>query len=115
MIGIFQAIAGFAAILENDFYVVGRNYAFEIDVTAWGWIHLVLGIVVFIAGWGVLVGRTWARVVGITLAVLCAIANFLFIPYYPVWSLLIIALSVFVIYALAVYGTREAEQIGLTS
>jgi hypothetical protein len=109
-IGIFQAIMGFAAIIENEFYVVARNYAYEVDVTAWGWIHLILGIVIGIAGWGVMVGALWARIVGITLAVLSAIANFFFIPYYPVWSLLIIALDVFVIWALCVYGRKEADR-----
>jgi hypothetical protein len=106
MIGVFQALAGLAAIFENEFYVQARNYLYEVDVTAWGWIHLILGVIVALAGFGVLSGATWARVVGITLAVLSAIANFLFIPYYPFWSLLIIALNVFVIWALAVHGGR---------
>ena len=113
MIGIFHAITGLAAIIENTFYVVGREYAFEVDVTVWGWIHLVLGVVLFFAGWAVLSGRIWARVLGITLAVLSAVANFLFIPYYPFWSILIIALNVFVIWGLSVYGRREAEEIGM--
>jgi hypothetical protein len=81
-----------------------RNYLFKFDVTTWGWIHLILGIIVALAGWGLLSGRTWARVVGITLAVLSAIANFLWLPYYPLWSLLIIALDVLVIWALAAHG-----------
>jgi hypothetical protein len=106
MAGIWQALAGLIAIFNNEFYVATRNYLFEFDATAWGWIHLILGIIVALAGWGLLSGRTWARVVGITVAVLSAIANFAFIPYYPFWSLLIIALDVFVIWALAVYGGR---------
>jgi hypothetical protein len=106
MTGVFQALAGLIAIFQNEFYVQTRNYLFKFDVTTWGWIHLIVGIVVALAGWGLLSGRTWARVVGITLAVLSAVANFLFIPYYPFWSLLIIALDVFVIWALAVYGGR---------
>ena len=69
-----------------------------------GWIHLVLGIVVALAGVGLLAGRAWARGVGITLAVLSAIANFLFIPHHPVWALLVIALDVVVIWALATHG-----------
>jgi hypothetical protein len=63
-----------------------------------------VGLVVAFAGWGLLSGRTWARVVGITLAVLSAIANFLFLPYYPFWALTVIALDVFVIWALAAHG-----------
>jgi hypothetical protein len=104
MTGVFQALAGLIAIFENEFYVATRNYLFKFDATTWGWIHLILGVIVALAGWGLLSGRTWARAVGITLALLSAIANFLFIPYYPFWSLLIIALDVFVIWALAAHG-----------
>jgi hypothetical protein len=106
--GVFQALEGLAAIFENEFYVAARNYLYEVDVTAWGWIHLILGVVIALAGFGVLSGATWARAVGIALAVLSAIANFLFIPYYPFWSILIIALDVFVIWALAVHGGKMA-------
>jgi hypothetical protein len=102
--GSFQAIAGLIAILENEFYVATRNYLFQFDATTWGWIHLIVGLVVAFAGWGLLSGKTWARVVGITLAALSAIANFAFIPYYPIWSLLIIVLDVVVIWALAAHG-----------
>jgi hypothetical protein len=104
MVGIFQALQGLVAIFENEFYVATRNYLFEFDATAWGWIHLLIGLLVAFAGWGLLSGRTWARMVAITLAVLSAIANFLFIPYYPFWSLLIIAVDVFVIWAIAAHG-----------
>jgi hypothetical protein len=99
--GGFQAIAGLAAIFENEFYTVTPNYVFEFDVSAWGWIHLVLGLVVIFAGYGLLSGQTWARVVGIILASVSALVNFAFIPYYPFWSLTIIALDVFIIWALA--------------
>lgn len=104
MTGAFQALAGLVAILRDQFYVVTANYVFQFDVTTWGWIHLILGVVVVAAGLGVLSGQTWGRVVGITLALLSAIANFLFVPYYPFWSLLIIGLDVLVIWALAAHG-----------
>jgi hypothetical protein len=104
MAGIWQALQGLIAIFENEFYVATRNYLFQFDATTWGWIHLIVGVIVAFAGWGLLSGRTWARVVAITLAVLSAIANFLFIPYYPFWSLLIIAVDVFVIWAIAAHG-----------
>lgn len=104
MTGAFQAFAGLVAIFENQFFVATENYLFQFDATTWGWIHLLLGLVVVGAGFGVMSGRTWARTVGILLAVLSAIANFLFIPYYPFWSLLIIALDVLVIWALAAHG-----------
>ena len=107
---LFQA-SRIAAIFEDQFFVVGPNYVYDVDATAWGWIHLILGVVVFFAGAGALTGQTWARVVGITLACLSAVANFFFIPYYPIWSLVIIALDILVIWALAVYGRRAEDTI----
>jgi hypothetical protein len=107
--GVWQALAGLVAIFENEFYVAARNYTFEFDATTWGWIHLLLGLIVAFAGWGLLSGRTWARLVGITLAALSATANFLFIPYYPFWSLLIIALDIFVIWALVAHGREFSD------
>jgi hypothetical protein len=104
MAGAFQAITGLVAIFENEFYATTRNYILQFDVTTWGWIHMLLGLVVLFAGFGVLSGQTWGRVVGIILAGVSALANFAFIPYYPVWSLVIIALDVFVIWALATHG-----------
>ena len=104
MTGFFQVLAGLVAIFENEFYVATREYLFQFDATTWGWIHLLVGLLVAFAGWGLLSGRTWARVVAITLAVLSAVANFLFIPYYPFWSLLIITLDIFVIWAIAAHG-----------
>ena len=104
MSGMFLALTGLVAIFENEFYVATRNYLFQFDATTWGWIHLLVGLVVAFAGWGLLSGRTWARVVGITLAVLSAIANFLFLPYYPFWALTVITLDVFVIWALTAHG-----------
>jgi hypothetical protein len=108
MVGIWQALQGLIAIFENEFYVATRYYLFEFDATVWGWIHLLLGLLVAFAGWGLLSGRPWARVVAVTLALLSAIANFLFIPYYPFWSLLIIAVDVFVIWALVAHGRDVA-------
>jgi hypothetical protein len=109
MVGVFQALQGLIAIFENEFYVQTRNYLFEFDATTWGWIHLVIGLLVAFAGWGLLSGRTWARSVAIALAALSATANFLFIPYYPFWSLLIITLDIFVIWALTAHGREYRE------
>jgi hypothetical protein len=108
LIGVFQALDGLAAILNDSFFVVTKNYAFDLDVTAWGWIHLILGILLIFAGWGIFTGKTWAAIAGITLAVLSAVANFFFIPYYPFWSILVIGLDVWVIWALTRPGVAEA-------
>ena len=103
-VGVLHVIAGLVALFENEFYVVGAHYVLQFDLTAWGWIHLLLGILVAVAGYFVVQGAGWARGVGIGLAALSLIANFLFIPYYPVWSILIVALDVAVIWALCVWN-----------
>ena len=84
MVGVFQAFQGLVAIFENEFYVATRNYLFQFDATTWGWTHLLLGLVMAFAGWGLFSGRTWARTVAIFLAVLSAIANFAVHPLLPV-------------------------------
>lgn len=101
LIGLFHAVAGLVALVDDEFYVVTANYTFEFDVTAWGWIHLIGGIVVALAGIGVFSGSTWSRLTGIVVAVVSILVNFFFLPYYPWWSLLMIALGVWVIWALS--------------
>jgi hypothetical protein len=100
LIGIFQAITGLVAIFNDDFYVVTSNYTFDLDTTAWGWLHLIIGAAVAWAGFSLFSRKTWAGVVAIALAVISAVSNFFFIPYYPFWSILMIALAVWVIWAL---------------
>jgi hypothetical protein len=103
IIGFWQALAGIAAIAQDKVYAATPEYIYAFDVTGWGWIHLLLGILIVCAGVAVFMGSTWARVVAIVLASLSMIANFAFIPHYPVWSLTIIALDAAVIWALATY------------
>jgi hypothetical protein len=107
LVGIFQAIAGIVAIANDSFYVVTRNYTFDLDVTAWGWVHLIIGVCVFATGLGLFSRATWAGVTAIVMAMISAIANFFFIPYYPFWSILVIALDIWVIWALTRPGAIE--------
>jgi hypothetical protein len=100
MIGVFQIIAGLTAIFDDQFFVVARNYTFDIDTTAWGWLHLILGVLLVITAFGLFARSAWAGVAAIMLAMLSAVLNFFFIPYYPVWSIVVIALDVWVIWAL---------------
>jgi hypothetical protein len=90
-------------------YVATDTYPFGLNTPTWGWIDLIVGLLVAGAGWAVFSGRTWGRIVGIILAALSAVANFLFIPYYPFWAILIVVLDVFVIWALAVHGREMSE------
>ena len=101
--GVIQVFVGIAALFHDDIYLAAPRYVYSFDLTTWGWVHLLLGALVAVAGFAVLKGQTWGRVVGITLASLSIIANFMFLPHYPIWSILVIALDVAVIWALAVY------------
>ncbi|HET8989379.1 MAG TPA: hypothetical protein VFN43_12765 [Humibacillus sp.] len=100
--GIFQAVEGLAALINGtDFLVAGAKYVFTFNASTWGWIHLILGILIAVAGAAILTGNIVARSLGIGLAVLSAIANFLWLPYYPIWAILVIALNILVIWGLA--------------
>jgi hypothetical protein len=100
LIGAFQLVAGLAAIIDDEFFVVTRNYTFDLDTTAWGWIHLLLGLLLVATGFGLFARQAWAGVTAIVLAGWSALANFFFIPYYPFWAILVIALDVWVIWSL---------------
>jgi len=104
--GLWGIIVGISAILNDKVFVTTQGYLYEFDITGWGWVHLILGILVGGAGIGILQGATWGRMVGIAVAGLSLLANFLFIPHYPVWSILIIALDVLIIWALVTFPSR---------
>ncbi|MGD9572547.1 MAG: hypothetical protein AB7V62_11710 [Thermoleophilia bacterium] len=108
VIGLFQFFGGLAAIANGDFFVVGEEYVYDIDVSAWGWVHLILGVVMIAAGYALFRRQVWGAVVAIALASLSAVVNFLFIPYYPFWSIVVIALDVFVIWAITRPGALDA-------
>lgn len=108
MVGIFQAFQGLAALLNDEFFVTVNDYTYELDLTTWGWIHLIGGILVLIAGIALYSASAIAGVVAIVLAGLSAVTNFFFVPYYPLWSLLIIALAIYVIWAIVKSGVFES-------
>ena len=98
--GVFGFFEGLAAIIRGSFFVVLPNYAYSLSSTGWGWLHLILGVLVFTAGAALLADQLWARIAGVVLASFQTIASFVFLPYYPVWGIVVIALSLFVIWAL---------------
>jgi hypothetical protein len=104
VIGILHAIQGTVAVANDTFYVVGQEWTFSLDVTTWGWTHLILGAVVAVAGFFVFQGAVWARAIGVVVAAVSAIVNFAWLPYYPVWGIVVIVLDVFVIWALTAHG-----------
>ncbi len=106
--GLWNFLSGLAVVLKKAFFVpVSNTYPYHWNVNSWGWTDLVLGAVVFAAGVCVLLGMTWARVVGVILASLSAIASFLFLPYYPIWSIILVAIDVYIIWALVSSGRRR--------
>ena len=108
--GAFHIVQGLVALVNDNFYVVGRDYIFRFDVTTWGWIHLIAGIIVALAGMALFQGSVWARTVAVILAGVSIIASFLWMPYYPLWSLVVIVFDLFVIWAVTLHGrdVREA-------
>ena len=105
--GAFNVIDGLVALADSKFYVAGAMFVWS-DLRTWGWIVLALGVVELVAGSAILRGRGWGRWFGIGVAGLNALGQMVFIPAYPWWSLLIIALDILVIYGLAAYGAQEA-------
>jgi len=105
LVGSFQAIEGLVAVFDDGFYrVTESGLVVNVDYTVWGWTHLLLGALLIVCGAGVLAGNVVARAVAVVLAVISALTNLLFIEAYPIWSILIIAVDVLVIYALVVHG-----------
>jgi len=104
MIGIFQGIAAVAALVNDEFFVVGEEYIFTFDISTWGWIHLLIAALLIAAGVFLFRGAVWARTVGVVVATISAIVNFAWLPWYPIWGATMIAVDVFVIWALTVHG-----------
>ncbi|MEU9148992.1 hypothetical protein AB0D59_00205 [Streptomyces sp. NPDC048417] len=107
--GVFAILQGISAIATDDVYTRIHNYVYKINLTGWGWILVILGVLGVLAGAALLKGAPgWARGVGIFLAALSMLAQFLFLPYAPLWALVMIGIDFFVIWALAVYRPEHA-------
>jgi hypothetical protein len=104
--GSIGAIQGLVALLNDQWVVWGNSGNLYLDITAWGWVHLIIGIVVFLSGLGVLTGNVLARTVGVIAAAISLVANFMFLPAYPVWAIVIIAVDALVIWALTAHGSE---------
>ena len=104
LIGTFHAIDGLSAIFKDQIFLPVSDYVFKFDTTTWGWIHLLVGILIVLAGIALFSGAIWARTIGVILAAGSAIATFAYLPWYPIWSIVIITLDVIVIWALTAHG-----------
>ncbi|MCX2967164.1 DUF7144 family membrane protein [Gordonia aquimaris] len=101
--GLVAVFQGISALANDDLFVVGAEYVYKFDLTTWGWIHLIIGILAIIVAGGLAVGADWARISAIIIASISIIAQFLWLPYYPLWAILIIALDLVVIWAVATW------------
>lgn len=105
LMGLWWFITGIVALADDEFYVLTQSgWTFEFDTTTWGWIHLITGVVVFFAGFGLFRAETWARVVGVVVAALAGLIAFSWIPYFPIWGIIFVAVSIAVIWALTAHG-----------
>jgi hypothetical protein len=111
LVGFFHIVEGLVALFDQGYYLVGSDgLVVNVDYTAWGWVHLIIGIVAVLTGFGLIAGHMAARIVGVGLAMLSAVLNLLFLPAYPVWSTIVIAVDLIVIYAITVHG-RELRTL----
>ena len=104
LVGFFHIAQGIVDLTNNDFYAVTQNWVFRFSVTTWGWLHVLGGIVVLLAGIGLFTGSVLSRTVAVIVAMISIILSFLWLPYYPWWSVLIIAFDFVVIWALTFHG-----------
>lgn len=105
VLGFFHAFQGFIALFDDEYYLVRKSgLTIHVDYTVWGWTYLILSIVVVAAGVALLNGRMWGQFVGVILAVLSVLVNAAFLAAYPVWSTIMIAVDILVIWALTVHG-----------
>ncbi len=109
-VGIFQAFAGLVGILEDEILVVTPDYLVQLDATTWGWVHMIIGLIVVAAGFGIFSGNVLARTVGVFAAVGSMISMFFWLPWYPVWAIIVIAMDIAIIWALTVHGRVLADR-----
>jgi predicted membrane metal-binding protein len=109
MLGAFNIIQGFAAILTDDVFLPTEEGGVLLDVTGWGWTNLIIGLLLLLAGFGLFSGATWARILAVIMVMLNAVAQLASLNYHPAWGIVIIALDVVVIWALIVHGEETQE------
>ncbi|AZG47416.1 DUF7144 family membrane protein [Gordonia insulae] len=103
--GILGLLQGISAVAKDDVFVAGPEYVYKLSLTGWGWIHIIVSLVAIAIAIGLFTGATWSRVAAIIIASLSIIVNFLWLPYYPWWSILVIAIDIVIIWAVSTWKT----------
>jgi hypothetical protein len=107
LLGTFHAIQGLVALFQDEYFLVAKSrLTIHVDYTTWGWVHLIGGIIIALAGVALFTGKVWARTLGVVLAMISAVVNIGFLAAYPIWSVLMIAIDILVIWALTVHGAE---------
>jgi hypothetical protein len=107
LLGTFHAIQGLVALFQDEYFLVAKSgLTIHVDYTTWGWIHLILGIIIALAGVALFTGKVWARALGVVIAMISAVVNIGFLSAYPIWSALMIGVDIPVIWALTVHGAE---------
>jgi len=110
LLGGFAIVEGIVALVDKSYFVVGHNELLvHMSYDSWGWVHIGLGALAIVAGGALMTGRMWARVIAVAVAFVNAFANLGFLAAYPVWSGIMIAFDVLVIWAVIVHG-REVRR-----
>jgi hypothetical protein len=109
-VGIFQAFAGLVGLIEDEFYAVTPEYVVQFDATTWGWIHIIIGLIVAAAGFGIFSGNVLARTVGVFAALGSMISVFAWLPWYPIWGIIVVSMNIAIIWALTVHGRVFADR-----
>ena len=112
LLGTFHAIQGLVALFQDEYFLVAKSgLILHVDYTTWGWVHLILGVIVAVAGVALTRGATWARVVAVLTAFLSSLVNLAFMSAYPFWSVIMIAIDFMVIYAVIAHGDRRSLRV----
>jgi hypothetical protein len=111
VVGVLAVVQGFAAILRGQSFVIGFEYVYKIDANGWGWVHLLLGAAAIAVAVGLFLSKTWAAVAAIVIASLSIVINFMWLPYYPWWSIIVIAIDVFIIWSISVWRQNPAVRL----
>ena len=110
LVGAFHAIEGVVALASDTFFEGGKSYWFQWNLTAWGWVHLAVGALVAVTGIFLMRSASWAATLALFLCSASILASFLWLPHFPVWSLALIVLDVFVIWAVTTTGPPRGRR-----
>ena len=109
MVGVWHVIAGLAGVVNSDAFVITQDYVFKFSSSTWGWIHILTGVVILFAGFGLFSGAVWARTVGVIMAIVSSVIAFAWLPYVPFWAIMMMFASISVIWALTTHGRDVVE------